>query len=94
MISASSRARAAPRQWCGPAAKDRCLRAFGRVMSSRSGSVNTAGSRLAPASISETGWPAGSTVPSISRSAVGTRELSWIGGSNRSNSSTAPGTRS
>ena len=47
---ASRRARSMPMHTCGPAANARCRRTFGRWRSKRSGSGNSAGSRLAPAS--------------------------------------------
>src|SRR5579883_743312 len=48
-ISPSRRARWAPRQVWMPEPKASCRLAFARRMSSRSGSANTSGSRLAPA---------------------------------------------
>ena len=66
----SARAGGAPMQKCGPCAKARCRPASGRPATNRSGSANTAGSRLAPDSETVTRSPAWTFAPPISMSAV------------------------
>ena len=65
-----------------------------RSRSKRSGSAQRSGSRLAAPIISITRAPAGIFSPPSSTSAVVTRGSPWTGGSKRSASSTASGTRS
>ena len=68
-----SRASAAPRQKCGPKARDRCSARFGRVMSRRSGSANTSGSRLAAPISTMTVSPASTRRPPSSNGSAATR---------------------
>ena len=60
----SARARLAPRQWCAPPPKVSCWWALGRRRSSRSGSGNVRGSRLAVSARRITNVPGGNRTPS------------------------------
>ena len=87
----SSRARCMPRHTCGPWAKPTWRPTLPRRTSNRSGSANTAGSRLAPASETVTRSPRASGTPASSVSRVTYRSTTAAAGSRRSDSSTAAG---
>ena len=89
----STRASGAPRQKWMPAPKPRC--GLGeRARSSRSGSANTAGSRLAAPSSAAIFWPGSTVTAPIRTGTVAVRSNSCSGESYRISSSTAPGTSS
>ena len=87
-ILVSNRANCAPKQKCLPQPNPRCL--FGsRPISKESGSINSSGSRFAPAVERNTGCPFSKRIPSNKNESLTLRTVTFEGPSYLNISSTA-----